>query len=51
MMHTRLIRAVARGLSEVTGCTRAKSANPLSPDVAEPIPGVHDHGARADRAE
>jgi hypothetical protein len=41
MMHIRLIRTlVLVALVGVTGCTRAKSANPLSPDVAGPIPGV-----------
>jgi len=41
MTHIGLIRTlVLVALLAITGCTRAKSANPLSPDVAGPIPGV-----------
>ena len=38
----RVVRALVLGLVAVTAaaCQQSKSANPLSPDIAGPIPGV-----------
>ena len=37
-----VVRAVGLGLAALiaAGCQQSKSANPLSPDIAGPIPGV-----------
>ena len=48
----RALRSVGVGLLAlvVAACQQSKSANPLSPDVAGPIPGVSHHRTEEPRA-